>query len=167
MEENRIRAYVQVIKKLLDCPSGEEVKVLREHHDLVDREFIAVMEQAAVKAAQEGNEDTANFLVSLAEQLKPIFDRAEQMMNPEGMNRTEAYLKLIEQMLSCDRGEDVARLLSQNEELLDAGLVQTLAQVAQLMTERGEKNSAAFLINLAYEISEIVQARSGGEKAGN
>lgn len=159
IDANRIRAYVKLIQELLNCPSGEEAKLLRENQDLVDFEFLYVLEQAAEKAAREGEEDSATFLGDLARQLKLVFGQAAEMMNPDRGNRTAAYMKLIEAMLSCDRGEDVAVLLRDNQELVDRGFVQIIAQVAQLMTEKGEKQSAAFLINVAYEISQLIEEK--------
>lgn len=159
MDENRLKAYVKLIQELLNCSSGEEVNLLRNNQDLVDLEFIEVMEQAAEKAEEEGEDNAATFLRDLAAQLKLMFGRAAEMMNPDRGNRTEAYVKLIEAMLLCDRGEDVALILQNNADLVDAGLVQTMAQVAQVMTEKGEKNSAAFLINLAYQLAEAIESK--------
>jgi hypothetical protein len=54
MTDNRIRAYIQLIQKLLDCPEGEEIEILREHEDLIDAQFLYILEQAADKAEEEG-----------------------------------------------------------------------------------------------------------------
>lgn len=156
MTDNRIRAYIQLIQKLLDCPEGEEINILRQNEDLVDAQFIYILEQAAARAETEGEEDAASFLGDLAEQLKLAFGQATEMMNPDRSDRTGAYIKLIEGILACDRGEDVAILLDNNSDLVDRGFVQVLAQIAQMLTENGKPDSAAFLINLATEISAVI-----------
>ena len=43
--------------------------------------------------------------------------------------RLNAYIQLIQELLDCDSGEEVARL-SQHPELLDEGLVQVMQAVA-------------------------------------
>jgi hypothetical protein len=157
MTDNRIRAYIKLIQKLLDCPEGEEIDILRQNEDLVDVQFLYILEQAADKAEEEGQENSASFLRDLAEQLKLAFGKATGMMNPEGGDRTEAYLHLIEEILGCQTGEQVAMLLDKNYELVDRGFVKTLAQVAQLMVENGQPDSAAILIDMATAISTAIQ----------
>ena len=156
MTDNRIRAYIQLIQKLLDCPEGEEIEILRQNEELVDAQFIYILEQAAARAETEGEEDAASFLGDLAEQLKLAFGKATEMMNPDRSDRTGAYIKLIEGILACERGEDVALLLDNNSDLVDRGFVQVLAQISQMLTENGKPDSAAFLINLATEISAVI-----------
>ncbi|MGL5195880.1 MAG: hypothetical protein ACRC8Y_20030, partial [Chroococcales cyanobacterium] len=138
MTDNRIRAYIQLIQKLLDCPQGEEIEILRKHKDLVDVQFLYILEQAADKAEEEGEENSAIFLRDLAEQLTLAFKKAPGMSNPPGSDRTGAYLHLIEEILGCQTGEEVAMLLDKNYELVDRGFVKVLAQVAQLMGENGQ-----------------------------
>jgi hypothetical protein len=157
MTDNRIRAYIQLIQKLLDCPEGEEIEILRQNEELVDAQFIYILEQAAARAETEGEEDAASFLGDLAEQLKLAFGQATEMMNPDRSDRNQAYIKLIEGILACERGEDVAILLENNSDLVDRGFVQVLAQIAQMLTENGKPDSAAFLINMATEISAVIE----------
>jgi hypothetical protein len=79
------------------------------------------------------------------------------MINSDGGDQTAAYLHLIEEILLCKDGEQVALLLEKNYELVDQGFVKTLAQVAQLMVENGQPDSAAILINMATEISAVIE----------
>ncbi|TRU31537.1 MAG: hypothetical protein EWV50_05180 [Microcystis aeruginosa Ma_MB_F_20061100_S20] len=46
--------------------------------------------------------------------------------------RTQAYLNLINQLLSCNDGDE-PRILRENQELLDEGLVQVMVAVAQCL----------------------------------
>ena len=46
--------------------------------------------------------------------------------------RTQAYLNLINQLLSCNDGDE-PRILQENRELLDEGLVQVMVAVAQCL----------------------------------
>jgi tetratricopeptide (TPR) repeat protein len=63
----------------------------------------------------------------------------------------EAYINLINMLLSCPSGE-INSILNANRELVDTGLVQTMEQVAAVMTEQGKQNVADFLINVAGQI---------------
>ncbi|MFM6060498.1 MAG: hypothetical protein ACKPBT_20685 [Microcystis aeruginosa] len=46
--------------------------------------------------------------------------------------RTQAYLDLINRLLSCNNGDE-PRILQQNQELPDEGLVQVMVAVAQCL----------------------------------
>ncbi|MBD2289771.1 hypothetical protein H6F92_13630 [Microcystis wesenbergii FACHB-1317] len=46
--------------------------------------------------------------------------------------RTQAYLNLINQLLSCNDGDE-PRIVQKNQELLDEGLVQVMVAVAQCL----------------------------------
>jgi len=46
--------------------------------------------------------------------------------------RTQTYLNLIYQLLSCNDGDE-PRILQENRELLDEGLVQVMVAVAQCL----------------------------------
>lgn len=157
MTDKRIRAYIKLIQKLLDCPEGEELNILRKHKHLLDVQFVYILKQAAEKAEEEGEEDTAGFLRELAEQLQLAFAEILKRSNPAANERNQVYLKIIEQILKCDTGEEVAYVLHKNSEIVDRGFVKTLAQVAQLMVENGQPDSAAVLIDLATVISSAIE----------
>ncbi|CCI28278.1 argininosuccinate lyase [Microcystis sp. 0824] len=46
--------------------------------------------------------------------------------------RTQTYLNLINQLLSCNDGDE-PRIVQKNQELLDEGLVQVMVAVAQCL----------------------------------
>ncbi len=74
-------------------------------------------------------------------------------MDEQNLN---AYLNLVNALLSCPSGEE-AGLLNAHQELIDVKLVQILVQVAEKLTENGDKNSASFLQRLANEISDLLE----------
>ncbi|MEA5517411.1 hypothetical protein [Limnoraphis robusta] len=47
MDENRVQAYVKLIKALLNCDSGEETEILQANSELVDAGLVDVMQQVA------------------------------------------------------------------------------------------------------------------------
>ena len=70
------------------------------------------------------------------------------MMNTQ---RQEAYINLIHTLLDCSSGEEV-KVLSANQQLVDAGLVQTMIRVANEQITLGKLDAANFLMNLAGQL---------------
>lgn len=66
-------------------------------------------------------------------------------MNPE---RQEAYLNLIERVLTCPNGQE-PEVLSSCSDLIDAGFVQMLIQISASMARAGDEDTANFLVQLA------------------
>ena len=70
--------------------------------------------------------------------------------------RLEAYLKIIQALLNCDRGKE-REILQINSGLIDAGLIKTMAGVAAMLLERGDTEAAEWLQNVAAPLaSEMV-----------
>ena len=69
--------------------------------------------------------------------------------------RSQDYLNLIDALLSCP-SEDEWQVLSSNQHLIDAGLVQMITQVAEMLIRGGERNAADFLINIARPMAEAL-----------
>jgi CHAT domain-containing protein len=73
-------------------------------------------------------------------------------MNEE---RSPNYLNLIDALLSCPSGEEW-KVLSTNQHLIDAGLVQMITQVAEVLRRGGERNAADFLFSIARPMAEAL-----------
>ncbi len=66
--------------------------------------------------------------------------------------RQALYLNLIEQLLSCPNGQE-PEVLDAQPELLDAGLVQIMVQVATVMAHENNQDGAKFLIHVARQLA--------------
>jgi CHAT domain-containing protein len=66
--------------------------------------------------------------------------------------RTQAYLNLINQLLTCNQGDE-PQILQDNQELLDQGLIETMVAVAQQYGEAGRENEAQWLMNVAQQLA--------------
>ncbi len=66
-------------------------------------------------------------------------------MDPE---RRDAYLNLIERVLTCPNGQE-PEILSSCADLVDAGFVQMLIQISASMASEGDEDTANFLVQLA------------------
>jgi len=47
MNEQRAQAYINLIEQLLACADGEEANILQANQELIDPEFLQVMENYA------------------------------------------------------------------------------------------------------------------------
>jgi CHAT domain-containing protein len=74
--------------------------------------------------------------------------------------RFQAYVELIQQLLSCAQGEEAA-LLEANAELVDAGLVAAMGQVADWMESQGNSN-AGWLRQFAGGVAQALGLTEGG-----
>jgi CHAT domain-containing protein len=66
--------------------------------------------------------------------------------------RQQDYLNLIQALLTCPN-EEFNNTLNAHQHLIDAGLVQVMAQEAEMMAQEGNENSARFLTYLAQGIA--------------
>ncbi|BBH42345.1 hypothetical protein myaer102_49910 [Microcystis viridis NIES-102] len=62
MNEQRAQAYVNLIEQLLACADGEEPNILQANQELIDPEFLQVMENYATGLEQQGHNNPAAWL---------------------------------------------------------------------------------------------------------
>jgi hypothetical protein len=62
MNEQRAQAYVNLIEQLLACTDDEELNILQANQELIDPEFLQVMENYATLLEQRGNNDHADLV---------------------------------------------------------------------------------------------------------
>ncbi|MCZ8065079.1 MAG: CHAT domain-containing protein [Microcystis sp. LE17-20D] len=73
--------------------------------------------------------------------------------------RTQTYLNLINQLLSCNDGDE-PRSLQENQELLDQSLVTELLKVADNLRLRSDLNNANRLMNIAGNLLQSYSSSS-------
>ncbi|NJM73306.1 MAG: hypothetical protein HC862_26040 [Scytonema sp. RU_4_4] len=67
--------------------------------------------------------------------------------------RQDLYFNLIDQLLRCPNGQE-PEVLEAQPELIDAGLIQIMLQVATGFAHQGNQDGAQFLIHVARELSK-------------
>lgn len=77
----------------------------------------------------------------------------ENVMTEEEQERARQYLDLIQKLFQCDNGKE-PEVLDAHLELIDAGLVSMMMQVATTMAHQDNQDGAKFLIFLARELSK-------------
>ena len=158
MDENRLRAYLNLIQLLLSCPAGEEGELLQEHSEFVDSGLIEVMQQVASRMAADGEQNAA-FLKQLAEQISQDLAEGTQGGNAD---RNYAYLQLIQQLLSCPSSEQ-PQLLQANSELIDGEFLQVCQIIAENLAGEDQENAADFLRNMASQLGQLLGMNDDGD----
>jgi CHAT domain-containing protein len=132
MEENRDRAYLELIHTLLNCPNGSEPQILQDNSELLDRGFLEACELVAENLAQQGGENAANFLRNLASQLAQFIDNNDGD-NSEGED-SQKYANFILELLQAEESysglQGIYPILKQRQHLLNPRFAETLQQVA-------------------------------------
>ncbi|MGH8000377.1 MAG: hypothetical protein ACREPR_13340 [Brasilonema sp.] len=67
--------------------------------------------------------------------------------------RQDLYFNLIDQLLRCPNGQE-PEIIEAQPELIDAGFIQTILQVATGFAHQGNQDGAQFLMHVARELSK-------------
>jgi hypothetical protein len=154
MDTLHLNTYLHLIEALLQCAKGEEWLLLQQHEELIDAEFISVMAQVTEQLNNEGNVPAAKFLNYWTAQLSHLLQQ-NSSTETSTENRAQNYLKLIQTILGCVKGDEVA-ILSQHPDLVDQGLVYTMNQVAAQLAAKGSQDTAIYLKHLAAEVNRVL-----------
>ncbi|ELS00797.1 hypothetical protein Xen7305DRAFT_00004980 [Xenococcus sp. PCC 7305] len=151
MNQQNLKAYLNLIKGLLVCPRGEEWILLRQNEKLVNPELVEVMEQVANHLAMEGDVKAAKYLHNWAGKLHHIL--TETVAAPQNNHdKTNAYVELIQKLLNCPEGSE-EEILAAHQELIGPELVKVMKQVASQMAAEGDQETASLLDNLATNLN--------------
>lgn len=69
------------------------------------------------------------------------------------LSRQEQYFQLIDELIRCPNGQE-PEVLNRQVDLIDQGLVETMVQVATMMTHENNPDGARFLFHVARELSK-------------
>ena len=70
--------------------------------------------------------------------------------------RQEHYLQLIDQLFKCPNGQE-PEVLDAQLDLIDAGLIRTMMQVATSFAHQDNQDAAKFLIHVARELAKQLE----------
>ncbi len=152
MKQQRLTAYLNLIQILLTCPQGEEWIHLKHHENLVDVQFVQIMEQVAAQLSRQGDLKSATFLHNWAAKLHHILVKEIQPPSPEE-NKSEAYQNLIQQLVDCPKGME-EQILTAHQALIGPALVHKMNEAARQLKLRGENETADFLEGLASQLNQ-------------
>ncbi len=147
MDEARLQAYVNLIEQLLTCADDEELNnILQANQELIDPEFLQVMENYATGLEQQGNNNPAAWLRNIAQQLG-------QYLNPQAGSIEEYQEFLLEVLQAEEESNDPAvvyPILQRRQHLLDDTFAQLLQQWARNVFSQGKAEKVA-------GIAEVIQ----------
>ncbi len=163
MEEQRLQAYYQLIKSLLNCPDGEEPEILAANTELLDAGFVQVLAAVADHFAQQGEENTANWLRNLATYL----NQESRPITEENIQTYGQFLLEILQATSDSNGDPqvIYPLLAANTEKLDNIFAELLRRWATNTLAAAEPDTATFIAAVIAELSNLIQQFPLGSKA--
>jgi hypothetical protein len=78
--ENRSQNYLKLIQTILGCVKGDEVAILSQHPDLVDRGLVYTMNQVAAQLAAKGSQDIAIYLKHLAAEVNRVLVHPSEVL---------------------------------------------------------------------------------------
>jgi len=79
-----------------------------------------------------------------------------QTMNEQ---RAQAYVNLIQQLLTCANGEE-PNILQANQELIDPQFLQEMENYATRLEQQGNNNPAAWLRNMAQQLGQYLNSQA-------
>ncbi|MCA2584400.1 MAG: CHAT domain-containing protein [Microcystis sp. M34BS1] len=155
MNEQRTQAYVNLIEQLLTSADGEEPNILQANQELIDPEFLQVMENYATWLEEQGNNDAAAWFRYMAQQLG-------QFLNPQARSIEEYQGFLLEVLRAEAESNDPAvvyPILQRCQHLLDDTFAQLLQQYARYSFSQGKAEEvvgiAEVIQNLCIDISQF------------
>ncbi|MBD2495467.1 CHAT domain-containing protein [Nostoc sp. FACHB-280] len=172
MNEQRQQAYLNLIRSLLDAPSGEEPKILATHQDLLDAGLVQKVEEVAQMCSQHGDEKTANRLQNLAMQLREALNLDTQVdLQSLSEEEKQVYLQFLKEVLQATKDnrrnpQVVYPLLERNTDKLDGVLAEILRDWGT-NTLREKKADAAYVALVIVTFSHLIQQFPKGDKASN
>ncbi|RAM51462.1 MAG: hypothetical protein C6Y22_13355, partial [Hapalosiphonaceae cyanobacterium JJU2] len=155
MNELRSEAYLNLIQSLLNCPSGEESEILTANQDLIDAGFLRVLLAVVQMMAEDGEENTANWLKKLAKHI------ATDLYQPFLIELLQATYE------SWGDAQVVFPLLAANTDKLNYIFAELLRDWATNYLAEAKPDEAEFLAAVVVEFSNLIQQFPLGDKASN
>jgi hypothetical protein len=160
MNEQRQQAYLNLIERLLNSPSGEEPQILEANRELLDADFLQMLDAEAQMLSQQGNENAANWLRNLAVELgKALGLSSPTVANPSEQD-LQAYRQFLSEVLQAtadSRGDArvVYPLLVQNTAYLDQTLAEVLRHWATTTLPEIQPNEAQSIAGVIVDFSNL------------
>jgi CHAT domain-containing protein/predicted LPLAT superfamily acyltransferase len=164
MDEARLQAYVNLIEQLLACADDEELNnILQANQELIDPEFLQVMENYATWLEQQGNNNPAAWLRNMAQQLG-------QYVKPQA-GSIEEYQEFLLEVLQAEAESNdpavVYPILQRRQHLLDDTFAQLLQQCARNVFSLGEIEDVIVIARVIQNLCVNITQFPLGSRANN
>ncbi|MBD6616604.1 CHAT domain-containing protein [Komarekiella sp. 'clone 1'] len=163
MNEQRLQTYYQLIESLLNCSNGEEREILAANTELLDAGFSQILAAVAENFAQQGEENTANWLRNLATYLTP----ETTPISPEDIETYGQFLQEILQATADSNGDAqvIYPLLAANTNKLNDIFAELLRRWATNILAEAEPDAAADIVLVIGKFSNRISDFPLGSKA--
>ncbi|BAG01452.1 CHAT domain-containing protein [Microcystis aeruginosa] len=166
MNEQRAQAYVNLIEKLLACTDDEELNnILQANQELIDPQFLQVMEDYATWLEQQGNHNPVAWLRNMAQQLG-------QYLNPQA-GSIEEYQEFLLELLQAEHESNdpapavVYPILQRCQHLLDDTFAQVLQQYARNVFSQRKAEDVAVIARVIQNLCNKIKQFPLGSRANN
>lgn len=154
VNQERLKAYVEIIQGLLSCPKGEEWILLRQYQELVNPELVEVMEQVAHHLTVKGDVKAGKYLHNWAGKLHHIL--LDSVPLPQkSQDKTQAYVEFIQALLDCTEDCNKSEIIEAHEDLIDPGLIKMMRHIANKLSAEGDRSSAEYLHEMAADLNAV------------
>ena len=164
MNEQRAQAYVNLIEQLLICADDEELNnILQANQELIDPEFLQVMENYATSLEEQGYNNPAAWLRDMAQQLG-------QFLNPQAGSIEEYQGFLLEVLQAEAESNDPAvvyPILQRRQHLLNDTFAQLLQQYARNVFSQGNAEEVTVIADVIGNLCNKIQYFPLGSRANN
>ncbi|MBD2409288.1 hypothetical protein FACHB389_14830 [Nostoc calcicola FACHB-389] len=166
MYEQRQQAYLNLIRSLLDSPSGEETEILAANQDLLDAGLVQKMLEIASNLLSQGELDQANRLMNIVGKQLGVYSELS-------LTATEKeYINFLYQTLRATADSEgnpqvVYPLLAQNTDKLDGVFAEILHRWGTNRLGEAKADEAEYLAAVIVEFSNLVAQFSLGSNKAN
>jgi hypothetical protein len=168
MDDRQLEAYLNLMRSLLNCPSGEENQILQANSELVDAGLVQVMLEEANNLRIDNNLDDANFLMTLAEHLMGTYSNTRLEKSSPSI-----YLKFLEKVLNAtahNKGDRnlIYALLRDNINLVNDNLAVVLRNLArETLPNSDSQDIRLSLIEVVGNFCNAIRQFFLGNRASN
>ena len=165
MNEQRQQHYLNLIQALLDSPNGEEVNILNAHPQLIDADLVEEMAKVAEMMAQQGNQNTAEFLNYWGQQITAYVGNTLSASPQEYI----AFLDEVCQAASDSQGNKqvVYPILAANQDKLNRTLVVVYENWANHIISQVTPEEAPSFAGGFFYFSNLIQQFPLGNRTSN
>ncbi|MEO1431948.1 MAG: CHAT domain-containing protein [Cyanobacteria bacterium J06633_8] len=175
MNEQRQQAYLHVIKTLLYCPNAEKLEILAANRDLLDAEFLQVVELVAEELSERGDKNTANRLRNLGNQLANALNinypqtQKRKLTREDILASFEFFMEVLQAIKESNGDAEVIYpLLAANTDKLDDVIFpDILRRWAISEFEQQKADKAVFIAGVINNFGNLMRNFSLGDRASN
>jgi CHAT domain-containing protein len=167
MDDRQLEAYLNLMRSLLNCPSGEENQILQANSELVDAGLVQVMLEEANNLRIDNNLDDANSLMTLAGHLMGTYGNT--MPDKSSPSTYLTFLTEVLQVTADSKGDRnvIYAILRENIKLINDNLAVVLRNWAKETLPNSDSQRRISLTTLIGNFCNAIREFPLGSRASN